>query len=146
MSQQQPDSDPWTNSNQSLWGGGSAVAVAQARADVLARAALIIRARVMLEEAIAASATPVRPFLIEVARSRLANRMANASTVTDANAVAANVNNLLLIDFVLCSKTQPALFRATLLIQPFFSFGFTLLYFTIVYFTRTWYKIKIAMT
>ena len=38
MSQQQPDFDPWTNSDQNLWGGGNALAVALARADVLARA------------------------------------------------------------------------------------------------------------
>ena len=43
---------------------------------------LIICARVMLEEAIDAPATPVCPFLIEVARSRLAERMANTSTLT----------------------------------------------------------------
>ena len=82
MSQQQQDFDPWTNSNQSLWGGGNALAVARARADVLARVALIIRERAFLEEAISAPATPVRPFLIEVARSRLAKRMATTSTVT----------------------------------------------------------------
>ena len=82
MLQQQPDFDPWTNSNQSLCGGGNALAVARARADVLARAALIIRARAFLEEAISAPATPIRPFLIEVARFRLATRMATTSTVT----------------------------------------------------------------
>ena len=48
MLTQQQDFDPWTNSNQSLWGGGNALAVAQARADVLVRAALIIRARAFL--------------------------------------------------------------------------------------------------
>ena len=53
-------------------GGGNALAVARARADVFARAALIIRARALLEEAIADPETPIRPFLIEVARSRLA--------------------------------------------------------------------------
>ena len=63
MSQQQPDFDPWTNSNQSLLGGGNALVVARARDDALARAALIIRARALLEEAISAPATPVRPFL-----------------------------------------------------------------------------------
>ena len=82
MSLQQPDSDPWTNSNQSLWGDVSAFAVARARSYVLARAVIIIRARAMLEEAIAAPATPVRRVLIEVARSRLADRMATTSTVT----------------------------------------------------------------
>ena len=81
MSQQQPNSDPWTNSNQSPWGGGNALAVARARPDVLDRAALI-RARARLEEAMAAPATPVRPFLIEVARSRLVKRMATNLTVT----------------------------------------------------------------
>ena len=50
MSQQQPDFDPWTNSNQRFWGGRNALAVA--REDVLARAELIIRARAFLEEAI----------------------------------------------------------------------------------------------
>ena len=82
MSQQQPDFDPWTNSDQNLWGGGNALAVARARADVLARAALIIRARAFLEETISAPATPIRPFLIEVARFLLATRMATTSTVT----------------------------------------------------------------
>ena len=82
MSQQQPDSDPWTNSNQTLWGGGNALAVARARADVLACGALIIRARALLEEAMSAPATPVRPFLIEVARSRLVSKIATTSTVT----------------------------------------------------------------
>ena len=82
MSQQQPNSDPWTNSNQSSWGGGNAVAVALAQADVLDRAALIIHACARLEDAMAAPATPVHPFLIEVARSRLAKIMATTLTVT----------------------------------------------------------------
>ena len=81
LSQQQPDFDPWTTSNQTLWGDGNALAVARARADVFGRAALIIRARALLEEAMSASVTPVRPFLIEVARSRLAKRMSTTSTV-----------------------------------------------------------------
>ena len=58
------------------------LAVARVQADVLARAALIIRARAKLEEAIAAQSTPVRPFLIVVVRSRLANTMATTCTVT----------------------------------------------------------------
>ena len=82
MSQQQPDFDSWTNSNQSLWGGGTTLAVARARADVPARAALIIRARAFLEEAISAPATPSRRFRIEIARFRLATRMATTLTVT----------------------------------------------------------------
>ena len=82
MAQQQPNSDPWTNSNQSPWGGENAFAVARARADVFARAAFIIRVRALLGEAMAAQATPVRQFLIEVARSRRAERMATTSTVT----------------------------------------------------------------
>ena len=82
MSHQQPDLVPWANSNQPSWGNGNWLAVAQAQADVLARAALIIRARAKLEEAIAAPSTPIRPFLIVVARSRLANTMATTSTVT----------------------------------------------------------------
>ena len=82
MLQQQLNSDPWTNLNQIPWGGGNAYAVARAHADVFARAALIIRARALLEEAMAAPATPVRPFLIEVARSRLDKRMATTSTMT----------------------------------------------------------------
>ena len=90
MSQQQPDSDPWTNSNQTLWIGGNALAVARAPADVFGRAALIIRARVLLEEAISVPATPVCHFLIKVARFRLAKRMATTSTVTDATAFAVN--------------------------------------------------------
>ena len=82
MSQQQPNFDPWTNSNQTLYGGGNALAVARARADVLGRAALIVRAHDQLEDAMSALATPVCPFLIEVARSRLATRMATTLTVT----------------------------------------------------------------
>ena len=82
MSQQQINSDPWTNSKQSPWGGGNALAVARARADVFARTALIIRARALLEEAMGAPATPVRQFLIDVACSRLADKMATTSTVT----------------------------------------------------------------
>ena len=80
--QQKRDFDPWTNSNHSPWGGNNALAVDRAQADVLARAALIIRARSLLEEAMSAPATPDRFFLIEVARSRLANRMAITSTIT----------------------------------------------------------------
>ena len=64
-----------------LCGGGNALALARARADVLTRAALIIRARALLEEAMSAPATRVRPFLIKVACFRLANRMATTSTV-----------------------------------------------------------------
>ena len=80
MSQQQPDFDPWTNSKQTLCIGENALAVA--RADVLARAALIIRGRALLKEAMSALATLVRLFLIEVAGSRLAKRMATTSTMT----------------------------------------------------------------
>ena len=82
MSHHQPDLDPWANSNQPSWGNGNWLAVARAQADILARAALIIRARGKLEEAIAAPSTPVRPFLIVVARSRLTDTMATTSTVT----------------------------------------------------------------
>ena len=80
MSAQQPDLDPCANSNRPSWGNWNWLAVA--RADVLARAALITRARAKLEEAIAALSTPIRPFLIVVARSRLADTMATTSTVT----------------------------------------------------------------
>ena len=62
--------------------GEIAPAFAQARADVFARAALIIRARAMLDEVMSIPATPVRPILINVARSRLAKRMATTFTVT----------------------------------------------------------------
>ena len=82
MSHQQPDLNPWANSTQPSRGNGNRLAVARAQADVLARAALIIRARAKLEEAIAAPSTPVRSFLIVVARSRLADTMATTSTVT----------------------------------------------------------------
>ena len=82
MSHQQPDLDPWANSNQPSWGNGNWLAVARAQADVLARAALIIRARAKLKEAIAAPSSPVCPFLIEVAHSRLADTMATTSTLT----------------------------------------------------------------
>ena len=82
MSHQQPDFDLWANSNQPLWGNGNWLAVARAQADVLARAALIIRARTKLEEAIAAPSTPVRLFLIVVSRLRLAETISTTSTVT----------------------------------------------------------------
>ena len=82
MSQQQPNSDQWTNSKQNPWGGGNACVVARARVDVFAHAALIIRARALLKEAMAAPATQVRTLLIEVARSRLPERMATTLSVT----------------------------------------------------------------
>ena len=82
MSAQQPDLDPWANSNRLSWDNGNWLAVARAQPDVLARAALTIRARSQLEEVIAAPSTPVRPFLIVVARSRLADTMAATSTMT----------------------------------------------------------------
>ena len=82
MSQQQQYSDSWTNSNQSSWCFGNGLALARARSDVLARAALIIRARALLEEAMVPPATPVRSFLIDIDRSRLAKRMAITLTVT----------------------------------------------------------------
>ena len=82
MSYQKPDLDPWANSNHPSWGNGNWLAVARAQADVLARAALVIRARSKLEEAMAAPSTPVRPFFTLVARSRLADTMATTSTVT----------------------------------------------------------------
>ena len=44
----------------------------RARADVLARAALISRGCAMLKEAMASPATPVCPYVIKVARFRLA--------------------------------------------------------------------------
>ena len=56
----------------SQWGGGNALTVARARADVCARTALIICTRVLLENAMAAPVTPIRQFLIDVACSRLA--------------------------------------------------------------------------
>ena len=79
---QQPPFDSWTNLNQNALGSGNALVVARARADVLVRAALIIRDRALLEDAMTAPATPVRHHLIEVVRSRLAERMATTSTVT----------------------------------------------------------------
>ena len=82
MLQQQLNSDPWINSNQSPWGERNALTVVRARADVFARTALIIRARALLEEAMAVPATPVHQFLIDVACSRLAENMATTSTVT----------------------------------------------------------------
>ena len=79
MLQQQQNSDSWTNSNQSSCDGENALAVARARTDVLDLAALIIRASALLDEAMAAPATPVRLYLIELARSR---KMATTLTVT----------------------------------------------------------------
>ena len=81
MSQQQPNSDPMTNSNQCSWSGENALVVARARPDVCARAALIIRARALLKEAMTAPTTPVHPWLIAIARSRVAERMATTSIV-----------------------------------------------------------------
>ena len=81
MSAQQPDLYPWANSNRPSWGNVNWLAVARAQADVLARAALIIRERAKLEEAIAAPSTPVRPFFIVVAISRHADTMATTKTV-----------------------------------------------------------------
>ena len=136
MSQQQPEFDPWTNSNQTLCGGGNALAVVRARADALARDALIIRARALLEEAISAQATPVRLFIIELARSRLAKRMATNAMVTLTLPSSPWISIMFwLSDFVLCLKTQTALFRATLLIQAFCNFVFIILYYTLLYFT-----------
>ena len=62
---------PWKNSNQSLWGGKKALAVARARTDVLARAAIIFRIRARLEEAMADPATPARLSQIKLTRLRL---------------------------------------------------------------------------
>ena len=70
MSLQQLNSDTWTNKNLSPWGGGNALAVSCAQANVYARTALIIRGRAQLDEAIAAPATPVSKFLINVAWCR----------------------------------------------------------------------------
>ena len=134
MSQQQLKSDPWTNLNQIPWVGGNAYAVARAQADVFARAAFIIRARALLEEAMVAPPTPVCPFLIEIARSRLDKRMATTSTMTDATAFSVIMNKFWFIDFILCSKTTTAIIRATRLIHFCYYYGFTLLYFTLPYF------------
>ena len=106
MPQQQPNFDPWTNSNQSSWGGGNPLAVARAPADVFARTALIIRTRALLEEAMAAPATPVRQFLIEVARFRLAERMETTSTVTSTPPPSPLLSIILDCDLVLCSKPK----------------------------------------
>ena len=65
-----------------LLGGKNALAVYRARTDVIGRANVIIRALSLLVEAMSAPATPVRFFLIEVARSRLAIRVALISTIT----------------------------------------------------------------
>ena len=82
MSHQQPNLDSWANCNQPSLVNGNWLSVAQAKADFIARAEFIIFARAKLDEAIAAPSTPVRPFLIVVARFRLANTMATTSTVT----------------------------------------------------------------
>ena len=131
MSAQQPDLDPWANTNRPSWGNGNWLAVARVPADVLAHAALIIRARAKLEEAIAAPSTPVRPFLIVVARSRLADTMATTSTVTLTPPHSPLIIIILyynIIDFVSCEKTQTVLLMATLLIQALFN-CFTFVYF-----------------
>ena len=72
MSRQQPDSDPWTSPKQSPWSDVNSFAVARARTDVLAHIALILHARPLLEEAMSAPKTPVRPFLIVVDHFRFA--------------------------------------------------------------------------
>ena len=53
-----------------------ALAVARARSDVLARAALIFRARARLKEAMADPATPARLSQIKLTRLRLAVELA----------------------------------------------------------------------
>ena len=66
---------------QGSWKGKNALAVARAGVDVLARSALIFRAHAQLKDAMAAPATPVCQLLIEVARSRLSERIVTTSTV-----------------------------------------------------------------
>ena len=56
--------------------GKKALAVARARTDVLARAALIFRIRARLEQTIAASATPARLSQIKLTHLRLAVELA----------------------------------------------------------------------
>ena len=131
MSQQQPDFDPLINSNQSLWGGDNARAGSRAWADVFAPAALITRARAFLKKAILAPATPVRPFFIKVARSRLSQRMATTSTVTLTPPPSPLISIILIIKWrCLESKIWTVLFRGTLLLQALFTFVFILLYYT----------------
>ena len=109
MSQPQLNSDPWTNLTQLPSGKGNAYAVARAQADVSARAVHIIRARALLEEAMAALATPVLPFLFEVTRSLLAKNGDYFNDDSDAIAFSVIMNIFLLIDVVLCSKTTTVL-------------------------------------
>ena len=81
MSQQQFNLDSWTNSNYLQCNRNNALAVFRARVDVLGRAAVIIRAYAHLDKAMVAIATPISQYLIKVARSRLAEKMATTSTV-----------------------------------------------------------------
>ena len=59
-----------------LMGGKMSLAVARARTDVLARAALIFRIRVRLEETMADPVTPARLAQIKLTRLRLAVELA----------------------------------------------------------------------
>ena len=143
MSQQQPDFDPWTNSNQSLWGNGNALAVVRAQANVLARAALIIRARAFLEEAISSSATPICLFFIDVACFRLATRIATSSTVTLTPPPSPLISIIFWqCDFVLFLKIQTVFFRTTLLIPIVFNLFllYYIFYFIILYLTSRRYN------
>ena len=82
MSQQQPNSDLLTNLNHTILLNGNALSVALARADVLARAALIIRACALLEDLMSAPATQVCRFLIKVSRFRFFEKMSTTIKVT----------------------------------------------------------------
>ena len=134
MSQQQPNSDPLTNSNQSPWGGGNALALP------------VHEPTFTLVPLSSFAPAPCSKKRWRLQRHQFApfNRSRPLSTCgkngdffngnSDATAFSVNVNNFWLIDFVLCSKTLTVLIRATLLMQAFYYFGFTLLYFTLPYF------------
>ena len=80
----------------------------------------------------AAPATPVRSFLIEVGYPRIAKNGDYINNDFEATAFTENVNHCWLIDLVLRLNNQSALFRATLIVQAFLIL--VLLYFTLLYF------------
>ena len=147
MSQQQPNSDPWTNSNQRpIWFRECA-----RRCPCTSRRFRSYRSHHShpgsarrSDDGSSDTSSPVSN------RSRpLSTCGKNGNYFNgdfDATAFALNVNNFWLSHLVFCSKTQTALFKTTLLIQAFFNFVFILLYSTICYFIRNRYKVKIAMT
>ena len=146
MSQQQPNSDPWTNSNQRPIGWRECAR----RCPCTSRRFRSYRSHHSHPRSARRSDDGSSD-----TNSPVSNRSRPLSTCGmngnyfngdfDATAIAMNVNNFLLSDLVFCSINKTALFRGTLFIQTFFNFVFILLYSTICYLIRNRYKVKIAM-